>query len=229
MPTQKCRLARQNFMKLTDFLISRQYGLSKNIVFKDQTIIFDDINSAFLLGDWNLYDVNRFDDFISKYVFPKNEEFSKKDREGIRQNIPRPQILIRKKIETSEGNSPIIAMYLYQKEQLIGDSLLHIRSINKFEQMWIPYFINSRPFKRDNPKVFKKEFYEYCQSGDIEFTYQFSDAPTIDSARLRIVTFGFKGHVLLAYVFDKPDNELTQEDLNLFVNSIRATSRTIAL
>jgi hypothetical protein len=216
-------------MKLTDFLISRQHGLSKNIVYKDQTIYLEDINSAFQIDDWNFCDANRFENFISKYAFPKNEEFSKKDRERIQQNIPRPQILIQKNCETSEGGSPIIAMYLYQKEHLTGDSLLHIRSINKLEQMWLPYFINVRLFKRGNPRVFRKDFYEYCQSGDIEFTYQFFDAPTIDSARLRIVTFGFKDHVLLAYAFDKMDNELTQEELNVFVNPIRATSQTIGL
>src|SRR5688572_25617394 len=158
-------------MKLTDFLISRQHGRSKNILIENKTILLQDINAIIELHDWSFYDMNRFNDFIAKYIFPKNEEFSKKDREGIRQNIPTPQILIQREDDTSEGSGPLIAMYLYQKSQLTGDSLLHIRSINKFEQMWVPYFINLRVSQRNNPKVFKRGFYEYCQSSDIEFTY----------------------------------------------------------
>jgi hypothetical protein len=215
-------------MKLTDFLISRQHGLSKNIFIENKTILLQDINAVVELRDWNFCDMNQFNDFKSKYIFPKNEEFSKKDREGIRQNIPTPQILIQREGRTSDSR-PLIAMYLYHKSQLTGDSLLHIRSINKFEQMWAPYFINFVSMKRNNPKVFKREFHEYCQSSDMEFTYSSSDNSKTNSGRLRILSFAFNDYVLLMYVFDNYDydNELKQDDLNTFAESIKITSGTL--
>jgi hypothetical protein len=137
-------------MKLIDFLISRQHGLSRNISIDNERIRFHDIQMTLEIKDWNILEIEKFRDFISKYTFPKNEELSKTDRNGIRSNIPEPQVLIRKKIEEQSENNPVIAMYLYEKSQLTSDSLLHIRSINKFEQMWLPYFINYRPERRDN-------------------------------------------------------------------------------
>jgi len=213
-------------MKLTDFLISRQHGLSKNIFIENKTILLQDINAVIELRDWNFCDMNQFNDFKSKYIFPKNDEFSKKDREGIRQNIPTPQILIQREGGTSDSR-PLIAMYLYQKSQLTGDSLLHIRSINKFEQMWAPYFINFVLMQRNNPKVFKRNFYEYCQSSDMEFTYSSSDNSKPNSGRLRILSFAFNDYVLLMYVFDNYDNELKQDDLNIFAESIKTVSDTL--
>lgn len=209
-------------MKLTNFLISRQHGLSENIVIENETILLHDINAAIELRNWSLYDMRLFNDFISRYIFPKNEEFSKKDREGLRENIPRPQILIQRRDGTSERSRPLIAMYLYHKSQLKGDSLLHVRSINKFEQMWVPYFVNLGLFQRNNPKVFRRGFYEYCQSSDIEFTYSTLDDSTANSGRLRIMSFAFSDHVLLMYVFDNVENELNQEGLDLFADSIKA-------
>jgi len=216
-------------MKLTDFLISRQHGLSKKILIENKTILLQDINAIIELHDWSPNDMNRFKLFIAKYIFPKNEEFSKKDREGIRQNIPTPQILIQREGGTAEGSGPLIAMYLYQKQQLTGDSLLHIRSINKVEQMWVPYFINLSLFQRINPKVIKGGFYEYCQSSDMEFTYSSSEESKISAARLRIISFAFNDFVLLMYVFDNSDNELKQDDLNTFAESIKASSGTFKL
>ncbi|MCC6371263.1 MAG: hypothetical protein IT236_09690 [Bacteroidia bacterium] len=209
-------------MKLTDFLISRQHGLSKNILVDGESIFFNDIKTTLEIKDWKRVDVQIFRDFVSKYTFPKNEEFSKKDRDGIRNNIPEPQILIQKAVDGQTDNSPLIAMYLYQKSQLTGDSLLHIRSINKFEQMWLPYFINFNPTKRDNPKVQKKDFYEYCVSTDINLQYTNSDSPEINNARLRVLSFAFNSYVLLMYAFDK--NNLTQEDLLTLANNLKSST-----
>jgi hypothetical protein len=213
-------------MKLIDFLLSRQHGLSSNIVFENKAIFLQDINAVIELRDWIYCKENQFNDFISKYIIPKNDELYKRDRDEIRQNIPTPQILIQREGGRSESSRPLIAMYLYQKSQLTGDSLLHIRSINKFEQMWAPYFVDIVSTKRSNPKIFKKGFYEYCQSGDMEFMYNSSDSTKPDSGRLRILSFAFHDYVLLMYVFDNNDNELKQDDLNVFAESIKRTKKT---
>lgn len=221
---QLCATFDKPNMKLTDFLISRQYGLSDNVIVDDKAILFKDVNAKMDLQNWSVLESIKFSDFISQYEFPKNEEFTKKDKEGIRQNIPRPQILIQKNNSMSNNNAPLIAMYLYKKAQLTGDSLLHIRSINKFEQMWFPYFINLNLSKRDNPKVFKKGFYEYCQSGDINFNYNKINDKTNQTARLRILSFAFNQNILLMYVFDRHQNELDQDALNVLLDSIKSNA-----
>jgi hypothetical protein len=209
-------------MKLTDFLISRQYGLSRNISIDHEKIHFHDIQITMKIKDWNIVEIQKFHDFISRYTFPKNEELKKDDRKGIRSNIPEPQILIQKKTEQLSENSPIIAMYLYEKSQLAGDSLLHIRSINKFEQMWLPYFINFRLERRDNPRVHKGQLFEYCQSTDINFSYSLSDSQLENDARIRILSFAFNSYVLLMYIFDK-DN-LPQEEILTFIDNIQSST-----
>lgn len=206
-------------MKLTDFLTSRQHGLSRNILIDNERIHFHDIQTIFEIKDWNIIEIQKFHDFISKYTFPKNEELTKTDRNGIRSNIPEPQVLIRKKIEGQIENSPVIAMYLYEKSQLTGDSFLHIRSINKFEQMWLLYFINSRLERRNNPRVHKRQHFEYCLSTDINFSYSLSNSQIENEVRVRILSFAFNSYVLLMYVFDK-DN-LPQEELLTFIDNIK--------
>ncbi|MBS1635685.1 MAG: hypothetical protein JST26_07155 [Bacteroidetes bacterium] len=200
-------------MKLTDFLISRQQGLSKNITVDNETIYFNDIDTTLEIKGWDHIDKQKFRDVVSKYRFPENEEFSKKDWDGIRHNIPEPQVLIQK------HDGPVVAMYLYQKSRLTGDTSLHIRSINKFEQMWLPYFINFKPERRDNPKVYKRQFFEYCQSMDINFKYSFADSQFEHEARVRILSFAFNSCVLLMYVFDK--GNLTQDELLVFIENMK--------
>ena len=209
-------------MKLTAFIISRQHGLSRNISVKNERIHFHDIHTTMELNEWNIIQTQCFRDFISKYTFPKNEELSKTDSEGIRSKIPEPQVLIQKKIKERTESTPVIAMYLYEKSQLTGDSLLHIRSINKFEQMWLPYFINFRPERRDNSKVHKRQFFEYCQSTDINFKYTLSDSPLENDGRIRILSFAFNSYILLMYVFDK--NNLNQEELLTFIDNIKSST-----
>ncbi|MCR9017066.1 hypothetical protein [Aquiflexum gelatinilyticum] len=209
-------------MKLTDFLISRQHGLSRNISKDNERIRFHDIHTTLEVNEWNILQIECFRDFISKYTFPLNEELSKTDRNGIRSNIPEPQVLIQKKIKEKSESNPVIAMYLYEKSQLAGDSVLHLRSINKFEQMWLPYFINFRPERRDNPKVHKRQFFEYCQSTDINFKYSLSDSQFESDGRVRTLSFAFNSYVLLMYVFDK-DN-LTQEELLTFIDNLKSST-----
>ncbi len=211
-------------MKLTDFLISRQHGLSINISVYNNSILFKDINAVLELQNWEFVNLKKFTDFISEYEFPKNDEFVKKDRDILKQNIPKPQVMIQKKGNAHSENNPLITIYLYKKSQLTGDSLLHVRSVNKIEQMWVPYFINLISPQRTNPKVYKKDFYEYCQSGDIIFKYNRIGDLFINDARLRILTFAFNQHILLMYVFDQNDNELKQEDLNEFATTFKSSN-----
>src|SRR5690606_22762468 len=113
-----CNLA--NTMKLTEFLESRQYGLSRYISIDNERIRFHDIETTMEIKDWNIVEIQKFHDFISRYTFPKKEELKKDDQKGIRSNIPPPQILIQKKTERLSENSPVIAMYLYEKTHLTG-------------------------------------------------------------------------------------------------------------
>jgi hypothetical protein len=204
-------------MRLTDFLIWRQHGLSKNFLLNETNVIFKDVNTSIDFQGWGTLDEGRYDDFVSKYKFPDNSEFSKKDRDDIRENIPKPQVLIQK---VENCCRPIIAMYLYVKSQLTGDSVMHIRSINKFEQMWVPYFFTFQGYRRSNPKVIRKDSFQYCQSEDLNFTYSFTEENVNTSARLRILTFSLGDHILMWYVFDREDEKLHQHEIEELINNI---------
>ena len=205
-------------MDLMQFLKSRKHGLSDNIYVNENTILLKDIYTEITLNNWLLSDINKFDDFLSKYTFPENDELSKKHKNEVYKYIPRPQVIIEKKSYPQIEANPIIALYLYQKEFLTGNSPLHTRSINKFEQMYIPYFVKTLS-TRNNPQIIRKDNYEYCQSADFNFDYDLINN-TKGSARLRILTFSFNKHVLFMYVFDKKTHELTQGELDSFIEQI---------
>ncbi|WP_396156453.1 hypothetical protein [Flavobacterium macrobrachii] len=186
-------------MKLTDLLINKKFGQCKNIDIESNQIVFNDIKAILPLNNWQCADLSEFDNIISKYSFPKKEEFKKKDRDAVRDCFPKPQIILKK-----NGQNDIrIALALYPKKTLTGNTLLHLRSINKFEQMEIRYFLKFTSAPINEPKIKKRGFYEFCQSSDIIFDYDFIEDSKINSARLRIITCGFNDYVLLLYAFDR--------------------------
>lgn len=205
-------------MKLTSLLIHKKLGQCNNINIDNQHIIFNDINAILPLNDWEYAELTEFDEFITKYNFPQKDEFKKKDRDAVRDSFPKPQILLRK----HKNDNIRIALALYEKKTLTGQNLLHLRSINKFEQMEIRYFLKFTIAPINEPKIQKKEFYEFCQSSDIYFDYDFVDDSKTHSARLRIITIRFDEHILLLYAFDKDEN-LNQSELNSLVESFKSS------
>lgn len=204
-------------MKLTDLLINKKFGQCKNIDIESNQIVFNDIKVILPLNNWQCADLSEFDNIISKYSFPKKEEFKKKDRDAVRDCFPKPQIILKK-----NGQNDIrIALALYPKKTLIGNTLLHLRSINKFEQMEIRYFLKFTSAPINEPKIKKRDFYEFCQSSDIIFDYDFIEDSKINSARLRIITCGFNDYVLLLYAFDRNET-LDQIELESLAESFKS-------
>lgn len=98
-------------MKLTDLLINKKFGQCKNIDIESNQIVFNDIKAILPLNNWQCADLSEFDNIISKYSFPKKEEFKKKDRDAVRDCFPKPQIILKK-----NGQNDIrIALALYPK------------------------------------------------------------------------------------------------------------------
>ena len=56
---------------------------------------------------------------------------------------------------------------------LILNNPLLLSIINKFEQMEIRYFLKFTSAPINEPKIQKRGFYEFCQSSDILFDYDF--------------------------------------------------------
>jgi hypothetical protein len=206
-------------LKLTDLLLHKKFGQCQNIDIKDDYVIFYDINSILPLNNWEYADLNEFDNFISKYNFPQNKEFKKKDKEAVRESFPKPQFILKK----YDNQNIRIAFALYEKKTLTGQNILHLRSINKFEQMEIKYFLNTTIAPINEPKIQKRGFYEFCQSSDIYFNYGFLDNETVHSARLRIITFRFDEYILLMYAFDR-NGELEQTEIDKISESIKAAA-----
>lgn len=204
-------------MKLSDLLIHKKLGQLNNIVFEKNNIIFNDIKAVLSLNEWSYSELSEFDSFIAKYNFPNREEFKKKDKESVRELFPKPQVILKKKKKENEVR---VAIALYLKQTLTGKTLLHLRSINKFEQMEIRYFLDFTKGSINDPKIEKRVFFEFCQSSDILFNYNFTENLELNSARLRIVTLAFNEFIMLLYVFDK-NTSLTQEELDSLINSFK--------
>lgn len=212
-------------MKLINLLIHKKINQSINISIEKDHIIFNDLLAILYLNQWKYVDLNEFDSFISKYTFPERKEFKRKDREAVRDYFPKPQILLTK---TGQENDIRVALALYQKKTLTGKTLLHLRSINKFEQMEIRYFIDFKTAPINDPKMQKRNFYEFCQSSDIFFDYNLSDETATKSARLRIITISVDDFIILLYAFDK-NLALGQEELDLLINSFKVTPNSLNL
>ncbi|AWH84737.1 hypothetical protein HYN59_06200 [Flavobacterium album] len=204
-------------MRLTDLLIHKKFGQSKNVDIRKECIVFQDINAVLFLNEWQICNLDEFDNFISHYNFPNHKEFKQKDKDRVRNNFPKPQVLLTK---VEQDHNVRVALALYPKELLTGNTLLHLRSINKFEQMDIRYFINYTSAPINEPKIVKHEFYEYCQSSDILFDCNFINNLVSEFWRLRIVTLKFEEFIMLMYAFDK-NQSLSQEELNSLVTSFK--------
>lgn len=86
--------------------------------------------------------------------------------------------------------------------------------------MEIRYFLDFTKGPINDPKIEKRDFFEFCQSSDILFNYNFTENLELNSARLRIVTLAFNEFIMLLYVFDK-NTSLTQEELDSLINSFK--------
>src|SRR5690606_26616899 len=204
-------------MKLSDLLIHKKTGQLNNIVFEKKHIIFNDIKAVLSLNEWNYSEQSEFDSFIASYDFPNREEFKKKDKESVRELFPKPQVILKK---NEKENEVRVAIALYLRQTLTGKTLLHLRSINKFEQMEIRYFLDFTKGPINDPKIEKRDFFEFCQSSDILFNYNFIGNLESNSARLRIVTLAFNEFIMLLYAFDK-NTSLTQDELDSLINSFK--------
>jgi len=152
-------------------------------------------NAEFLNGDLNKttlkggYFISFTEDDQLQYLYLSKDNKTIKELSSTSRGLPRKNLgyVGEKNGSNPANNNPLIGMYLYGKEQLTGDSILNVRSVNKFEQMWIQYFINLKLSRRDNPKSYTKEFFEYSISGDLNFNYALSGDQSIFTARLRIL------------------------------------------
>jgi len=207
-------------MNLTKEIKNRKIGfepkvkVSKNLIEIEKIGIGIDID---LSDKFTLADKSDFRNFINDYEFPKNLELSKKDREGFMNELFEPIFTLSDK----ENTRPIIACYLFNVNDLKGNTNLNIRSITKFELMWAEYILESKNNRRVNVKRVVTNGINGSISENYWFVYKSKNSNSEKLSRLLILNLEINDYVLTFYIIDDEQNELNETELEKLISGIK--------
>ena len=209
-------------MNLTNQINIRQLNYKPKVDSQDGKLVISDLGvSINLSSKFRFSPENSFQSFLDNYMFPDNEELNKKDKETYKKVIFPPLKILESCDKTEEGFRPIVLIYLYDREALTGTSQLHIWSINKFEMMWAPYFIDSSGPYRTNPKVLKIDGIPSSLSQALNFNYKSKNHPDGISSYLRTLTIDLQNYILAFYIVDNVQNRINDADLQGLIKGIK--------
>ncbi len=204
-------------MKLTNQIKIRELKFKPRVEIVENTIELSDIRISIPIPNGFIVDDGViFEDFKSEYIFPKNSEFSKKDRENFENGIFPPVFTLKK-----TNGRPIIACYLFKAKALKGGSNLNIRSINKFELMWAPYLAKKTNEVPMNAKRILKNELTGALSTEYGFDYKTKNVTEPIPSNLRILTYEIGKFVLTFYLIYDTSNNLEQTELDSFIDGIK--------
>ncbi|WP_017734124.1 hypothetical protein [Nafulsella turpanensis] len=207
---------------LTETIAIRKLEFEPSADCLNNTIFIKDLDLTIDFGsDWLVSPDERFNEFMNDYIFPAEEDLSKKDRENYKNAIFPPLKIIEKREKKGGTFSPVMVIYLYERKALTGPSNLHIRSINKFEMMWAPYLIDASGPYRTNPKVFKICGYPASLSQIMNFIYKSKDYPDGINSRLRTLTIDLAPYVLAFYLIDNTESFVDDIEVKSLIEGIK--------
>ncbi|WP_202029329.1 hypothetical protein [Galbibacter mesophilus] len=186
--------------------------MSNNRIEIDQIGIGIELSDKFTLAD-----KSDFRNFINDYEFPKNLELSKKDREGFKNELFEPIFTLSDK----ENARPIIACYLFNVNDLKGNTNLNIRSITKYELMWAEYILESKNNRRVNVIRVVTNGINGSISENYWFVYKSKSSNSEKLSRLRIMNLEINDYVLTFYIIDDEQNDLNETELKKFISGIK--------
>ena len=205
-------------MNLTKEIKNRKIGFEPKVKVSNNQIEIDQIGIGIELSDkFTLADKSDFWNFINDYEFPKNLELSKKDREGFKNELFEPIFTLSDK----ENKRPIIACYLFNVNDLKGNTNLNIRSITKYELMWAEYILESKNNRRVNVKRVVTNGINGSISENYWFAYNSKSSNSEKLSRLRIMNLEINDYVLTFYIIDDEQNELNETELEKFISGIK--------
>tara|TARA_R110002096_G_scaffold252787_2_gene445654 strand:+ start:1369 stop:1992 length:624 start_codon:yes stop_codon:yes gene_type:complete len=205
-------------MNLTKEIKNRKIGFEPKVKVSNNRIEIEKIGIGIeLSGKFTVADKSEFRNFISDYEFPKNLELSKKDREGFEKELFEPIFTLSDK----ENNRPIIACYLFNVNDLKGNTNLNIRSITKYELMWAEYVLESKNNRRVNVKRVVTNGINGSISENYWFAYKSKSTNSDILSRLRILNLEINDYVLTFYIVDDEQNALSETELEKFINGIK--------
>jgi len=210
-------------MNLTRTIISRKLDSEPDLKFLPTQIQIGVINiSIEIPSNLTVADKEEFEMFKSNYSFPKNEELRKKDRLEFEKALFPPLFILK----NEDKNYPKIACYLFNVYSLKGETSLNIRSITKYELMWVEYLVESRNSRRVNVKKFNSNGFDGALSEDYKFNYR-NKGGDEKLTRLRILNLEIRNYVLAFYIFDNEADTLTQESLTELIEGIKTNGNNI--
>lgn len=205
-------------MNLTKEIKNRKIGFEPKVKVSNNRIEIEKIGIGIELSDkFTVADKSEFRNFISDYEFPKNLELNKKDREEFEKELFEPIFTLSDK----ENNRPIIACYLFNVNDLKGNTNLNIRSITKYELMWAEYILESKNNRRVNVKRVVTNGINGSISENYWFAYKSKSTNSEILSRLRILNLEINDYVLTFYIVDDEQNALSETELEKFKNGIK--------
>lgn len=209
-------------MNLTRVISSRRLDFEPDIKLKGKIVCIAEIGAEInLQQDWYIAPTESFAEYKANYIFPEIDELSRKDKKTYKESIFPPMLLLVSSKKCEKVFKPIILTYLYRREALTGATLLHIRSINKFEMMWAPNFIDAHTSERTSPKVFKLCGYPTSLSKTLNFVFRSNLYSEPIESRLTILTIDLVDFVLAFYIVDNYNCQLTEGDIEEFIQNIK--------
>ncbi|MCM5664002.1 hypothetical protein [Galbibacter mesophilus] len=205
-------------MNLTKEIKNRKNDFEPKLKVSNNRIEIDQIGIGIELSDkFTLADKSDFRNFINDYEFPKNLELSKKDREGFKNELFEPIFTLSDK----ENARPIIACYLFNVNDLKGNTNLNIRSITKYELMWAEYILESKNNRRVNVIRVVTNGINGSISENYWFVYKSKSSNSEKLSRLRIMNLEINDYVLTFYIIDDEQNDLNETELKKFISGIK--------
>lgn len=209
-------------MKLTDQIKIRELKFKPKVEISENSIELNDIGISIPIPNgFKVDDGGIFENFKAEYVFPENSEFSKKDLESFEKGIFPPVFVLKK-----NGRRPVIACYLYPIRAMKGGSNLNIRSINKFELMWVPYLAKKTNEVPMNAKRILRNQMTGALSTEYGFDYKTKNGNDSIPSNLRVLNYQVGKFVLNFYLIYDDSNNLEQTELDTFIDGIKTNGNS---
>ena len=175
-----------------------------------------------ILPDWQVAGKDVFENLKKHYEFNIFDDISSRDIPKFRGSLFPPVFLLQKSAVQSKGAHPYIACYIFPRNVLEGGANLHLRSLNKYEQMWAFNIINKTSGRYQDVNSIVIGHSVATLSNPINFNSGFTNPEgLIPNERLRILMIDIGQFILTMYILDNSTNEINSNELKDFIETIK--------
>lgn len=207
-------------MNFINVIKHRKLPFKLNIEFEDDHLIVQEFNiSIGPLPLWEYSSKEVFNSFKKEFELSVFDDVSPSEAKKIRAALHPPAFILRKGNSKNNNETFYIAGYFVPRIVLNGGSNLHLRSLNKYEQMWASYIVKTHGRNNEIKSLVIGNSIASL-SGPIFFGPIAEKETTKRHNRLRILMIEMGEYVLICYIIDNPSYGDNEANLADFMNSI---------